>query len=240
MTWPGPSATRFVMFGTHPLFGDYVDAIHAAGGVLARVVRNVAEPDRPAGQRFEDRVAAYERWCAGQGYPHRVAIEWLDDYTPQADEQPVAGFRGPKLEGLITILHQRHGLRFPPLVHPSATVSPMARLEEGVFVGAATVVGPNARIGRFCYLNRGVSIGHDTVLDDHVIVGPSVAVASGVRCREGAILGIGATIIEQLTIGIESYVAAGAVVLKDVGDHRLVAGVPAVDKKAFHRPGRGG
>ncbi|MEO7931693.1 MAG: hypothetical protein ABIT76_00895 [Chthoniobacterales bacterium] len=223
----------FVLFGTHPLFGDYVDAIHSVGGILTRLVRNIEEPASPPGQRVEDRIARYEDWLQRQGLDHRVQVEWLSTFQPNSHETAVAGFRGPKLESLVRELQQRFDLHFPPLIHQTACVSPMAILEEGVFVGAGTIVAPHTRVGRFTYLNRGVTLGHDGEIGDYVIIGPSASLASGVHLQRGAIIGIGATVVEDLRIGTGSYVAAGAVVLKDVADHRLVAGVPAVDKKAF-------
>ena len=84
----------YVMFGVHPLFGEYVDAIHAAGGRLATVVLNVHEPERPQGQRFEDGLDRYHRWLERAGIDHRVDVQWLDEFTPNRTEIPVLGFRG--------------------------------------------------------------------------------------------------------------------------------------------------
>jgi len=221
----------FVMFGFHPLFGDYVDAIHAAGGFLSRVVLNVPLPDRPEGERFEDCLDRYRAWLKKNGSDQRTEVLWLRDYSPRPEEHPVLGFRGTKLLPLVDQLRSKYNLKFFPLVHPSATVSPMAELEEGVFVGAGSVVGPNARVGRFSLINRGATIGHNSVLDDCVVIGPSVSVASLVHLEVGCVLGIGSTVIEHVRIGKGSYVAAGAVVLKDVLPARLVAGVPATEKK---------
>jgi sugar O-acyltransferase (sialic acid O-acetyltransferase NeuD family) len=223
----------FVMFGTHPLFGDYADAIHACGGFVSRIVQNVPEPPRAAGQRLEDRLARYHAWLDQQKIRHRVQLVALEDFAPREDEAYLFGFRGPKLLPLRDHLKERFQLSFAPLVHPSAAVSPMAVLREGIFVGAGTVIAPHAEIGEFTLVNRGATIGHDGVIGSCVIIGPSAAIASSVRLERGAVVGIGATIIENLTVGEGSYVAAGAVALKDVPPHTMVAGVPAVEKKSL-------
>jgi sugar O-acyltransferase (sialic acid O-acetyltransferase NeuD family) len=223
------------MFGTHPLFGDYVDAIHACGGRLARVVRNREEPDRPPGDRFEDRLDRYQAWLRRQGDSHRVEVVALKDFVPADCETYLFGFRGPQLRPLRDLLRERFGLNFAPLVHPAASVSPMAVIGEGAFIGAGAVVAPHAAVGEFSFVNRGATIGHDSDVGPCVIIGPSAAIASRVRIEAGAIIGIGATVVERIEIGAESYVAAGAVVLKDVPAHVLVAGVPAVVKKPFSR-----
>jgi carbonic anhydrase/acetyltransferase-like protein (isoleucine patch superfamily) len=223
----------YVMFGVHPLFGDYVDAIHAMGGYLARVVLNVPEPERPVGERFQDGLERYHCWLQTMGISRPVEVLALDDYLPRPEERPLLGFRGTKTAPLVKLLRERHGLSFPPLVHPTAYISPMADLEEGVFVGAGATVAPNARIGSFSLINRSASIGHDSVVERGVVVGPAVRTASWVRLREGCVLGVGCTVIERVEVGAGSYVAAGAVVLKDVHPWRLVAGVPAVEKKTL-------
>lgn len=225
----------YVMFGTHPLFGDYADAIHAAGGILARVVTNTEEPPRPEGGRFADRLDRYHAWLDREHIAHRVEVVALDDFSPRDNERYVFGFRGPKLLPLRGLLTARFRLPFDPLVHSAAVISPMAVLEEGVFIGAGVVIAPNVKIGAFTFVNRGATIGHDSEIGTCTIIGPSAALASGVCLATGAVVGIGATILENLRIGEGSYVAGGAVVLKDVPARMLVAGVPAVEKKRIDR-----
>ena len=221
----------FVMFGVHPLLGDYVDAIHASGGYLSRVVLNVQEPERPPGASFREGLERYHQWRLSRGMPGRVEVLWLDDYQPKADEVPLLGFRGTKADPLIRILKEKYSVAFPPLIHPTAYISAMAAIREGVFVGANAVIAPNADIGDFSLINRGATIGHDAILERSVVVGPSASAASWVRLSEGCVLGIGCTVIERIRVGAGSYVAAGAVVIKDVPPGRLVAGVPAEIKK---------
>jgi sugar O-acyltransferase (sialic acid O-acetyltransferase NeuD family) len=227
--------TRYVMFGTHPMFGNYVDAIHSCGGILSRVVRNMEEPPRPPGERFEDRLERYHAWLDGQGIHHRVEVLPQEDFTPRDDEAFLFGFWGPKQLPLRDHLKRRFGLCFAPIIHASAYVSPMSRLGEGVVVGRGAIIGPNASIGDCTYVNSGAIIGHDCEVGSGVIIGAMAAIASRVRFACGVIVGIGATVLEDLTLGEESFIAAGAVVIKDVPAHVLVAGVPAVEKKPFFR-----
>jgi len=223
----------FVMFGVHPLFGEYVDAIHAAGGCLARVVLNVSEPDRPPGESFRESLARYHQWRVSRGITGQIEVLWIDEYQPRMDEIPVLGFRGVKANPLVKLLKEKHAMSFPPLIHPAAYVSPMATIGEGVFVGANATIASNAKIGAFTLINRSAAIGHDAVVEEYVVIGPSVSTASWVRLGEGCVLGIACTIIERINVGAGSYVAAGAVVIKDVPPGHLVAGVPAEVKRVI-------
>ena len=225
----------FVMFGVHPLFGDYVDAIHAAGGYLDRVVLNVPEPERPRGMNFEEGLDKYHRWRLNNGMAGKVDVIWLDDYRPKSEEHPLLGFRGVKADPLIRLLKEKHALTFPSLIHTTAYVSPMATIGEGAFIGANAVVASNADVGNFSLINRGATIGHDAIVESSVVVGPSANTASWVRLGEGCVLGIGCTVIEKIRIGVGAYVAAGAVVLNDVAPGCLVAGIPATVKRILQQ-----
>jgi UDP-2-acetamido-3-amino-2,3-dideoxy-glucuronate N-acetyltransferase len=118
----------------------------------------------------------------------------------------------------------------------------------GAQVGTACVLGQNvfiaggAIVGDHCKLQNNVSIYEGVVLADGVFVGPS-AVFTNVRTPraaidrsdafertlvgQGATIGANATIVCGVTIGEYAFVAAGAVVTRDVAAHALVAGVPA-------------
>lgn len=227
--------TEYVMFGTHPFFGDYVDAIHAAGGILTRVVQNMEEPPRPPGQRFADQLDRYQAWLSGRGSDHAVEVVPLDRFVPRDGERYLFGFRGLKLLPLRDRLLADFGLRFAPLVHPTAYVSPTASIGEGVFVGAGSTVGSDAAVGEFTLINRAAVIEHDCVIGPCANIGPAAAVASSVRIGPGAVLGIKSVVIEKLTLGAECYVAGGSVVIGPVPGGVLVAGVPAVEKRRLSR-----
>ena len=68
---------------------------------------------------------------------------------------------------------------------------------------------------------------HDDVLEDGVNVRPGAHLAGYVTCREDAFVGIGASVIHEVTIGGRAIVCAGAVVIRDAADDVTVMGCPA-------------
>ncbi len=118
----------------------------------------------------------------------------------------------------------------------------------GARVGANCVLGQNvfvasaAAIGDGCRIQNNVSIFDGVTLDADVFVGPS-AVFTNVRVpraaidrrrelamtrvEQGATIGANATIVCGVTIGAYAFVAAGAVVTRDVKPFTVVAGNPA-------------
>ena len=62
---------------------------------------------------------------------------------------------------------------------------------------------------------------------DHPLQEMYPARSSPVRIRSGAFIGVGAILPPGVTVGERSFVAAGAVVNRDVAPGSLVGGVPA-------------
>jgi acetyltransferase-like isoleucine patch superfamily enzyme len=120
-----------------------------------------------------------------------------------------------------------------PLVHPSALVSPTVDLPEGIIIRAGARVGADVRLGAYCALGTGCYVGHDTEIGEFADLSPGVHLASGGQVARGARLGIQSTVINDVKIGEEAQVAAGAVVIRDVEPLTLVAGVPAVLKRTL-------
>jgi UDP-2-acetamido-3-amino-2,3-dideoxy-glucuronate N-acetyltransferase len=117
-----------------------------------------------------------------------------------------------------------------------------ARVGKNVSLGQGTFIGNKVSIGDRCKIQNNVSIYDNVTLEEGVFCGPSM-VFTNVRnpramierkdeylktnVRRGASLGANCTIVCGLNIGEFAFVAAGAVVTRDVADFELVAGVPA-------------
>lgn len=120
---------------------------------------------------------------------------------------------------------------FANLIHPSAVILAGTTIGEGTVVSAGVLIASNTVIGRHVFLNRGVRVGHHTRVADFVTIQPGANVAGLIEIGEAAYVGMGAIIIERLKVGRGATIAAGAVVIRDVPEHTLVAGNPAVVKK---------
>lgn len=108
---------------------------------------------------------------------------------------------------------------------------------NGAFVEGGVTLGDNVTVKNNVLVFDGVTCEHD------VFLGPGVIFTNDLRprahqklgreaylptlVREGATLGAGTVVVCGVSIGRHSFVAAGAVVTRDVPAHAFVAGNPA-------------
>jgi UDP-2-acetamido-3-amino-2,3-dideoxy-glucuronate N-acetyltransferase len=117
---------------------------------------------------------------------------------------------------------------------------------QNVNVDAGTVIGNNVKI------QNNVSIYTGVTVEDDVFLGPSCVLTNVDNPRSqinrhslyektvikrGATVGANATIVCGVTVGRYAFVAAGAVVTRDVPDYALVMGNPARRKGWMSRHG---
>ena len=115
-------------------------------------------------------------------------------------------------------------------------------LGPGCNLGQNVVISPGVKLGKNVKVQNNVSIYTGVELEDDVFCGPSMVFTNVINPRshvnrrdeyqktlvkQGATLGANSTIVCGTTIGRYAFVAAGAVVTRDVPDYALVMGVPA-------------
>ena len=142
-------------------------------------------------------------------------------------------------------------------VGPGTHVWAFTHVLDGARIGADCNIGDHcyvesgAVVGDHVTVKNGTSLWAGVTLEDGVFVGPAVVFTNDRRPRSprlglaagryadasrwleptcvghGATLGAGAVLVAGVSVGAFAFVAAGAVVTRDVPPHALVAGNPA-------------
>lgn len=102
---------------------------------------------------------------------------------------------------------------------------------EGCVFSPFTTLTSNIRIGDHFHCNLHSYVEHDCRIGDFVTFAPAVCCNGNVTIGDGAYIGSNVVIRQGIRIGEGAVVGAGAVVVRDVPPHTVVAGNPAVPLK---------
>jgi UDP-3-O-[3-hydroxymyristoyl] glucosamine N-acyltransferase len=127
------------------------------------------------------------------------------------------------------------------IIGDQAQVRERSRIGAGSVVGRGSSVDFDAQVGDRVLIQTGVYVTGGSIVENDVFLGPGVVTTNdhsmgrhapgegllGPTFRRACRVGGGAVLVPGVVIGEEAFVAAGALVTRDVGDREVVMGVPA-------------
>ena len=139
------------------------------------------------------------------------------------------------------------------IIDSGAVIGAGSKIWHFAHISAGAVIGEKCIFGQNTFVADGVSVGQNvkaqnnvaiytgTTIEDDVFLGPSCVLTNVTNprsqvnrhslyertlIRRGATVGANATIVCGITLGRYCFIAAGAVVTKNVPDYALIQGVP--------------
>lgn len=181
---------------------------------------------------------------------HYDKIVFFDDYTLDKEQNgfPILGnidtieleYQNKSFDEIILALGYKHlkkkkelferfegKIPFGKIIHSTSWVDNSAIISTGCVIYPSCTIDAHAIIEQNTVLNLGCAIAHDTTIGKHCFLSPRVAVAGFVKVEDLCIIGINATIIDNINIAAETQIGAGSVVIKSIVEKGLYVGNPS-------------
>ncbi len=132
-------------------------------------------------------------------------------------------------------------IKIPTLIHPEVYIPSNTNIGKGVVILYGSFISCNVMIEDYVLIQSQCNICHDDWISEGCVVSGFVNMGGKVRVGKYTYLGLNAAIREKVSIGENSIIGMGAVVVSDIGDNVIAYGNPAkpitenVDKKVFRK-----
>lgn len=117
--------------------------------------------------------------------------------------------------------------RFLTIIHPSASVSKMSRLGQGVVVFQNTTITSNVTIGNHVMILPNSIISHDSIIGDYTCIAGGVCLSGNVTVGEACYIGTNSSVKEGISIENYSLIGMGSTVINHIPENSVVVGSPA-------------
>lgn len=123
---------------------------------------------------------------------------------------------------------KKYNIKTPSFIEKTANISPDAIIGNGVYILANATVMPFVKLDDYVMVSMSANIAHHSHLKKGTFVSTGVNFGASIVAEENTYVGIGATIMTGIhLLGKDCKIGAGAVVIRDVEENAVVAGIPA-------------
>lgn len=118
-------------------------------------------------------------------------------------------------------------IKWATLIDPDARLYKDSAVGEGSIICGGSILAINTKVHKHVIVNLNCTLGHDDIISDFCVVNPGVNVSGKALVNECVDLGTGVKVIQGLTVGKNTTIGAGAVVIKDLPENCTAVGAPA-------------
>lgn len=160
-----------------------------------------------------------------KGYP--PILSSVEDYEIEPNDYFICAIGDPFYRKKYIEIIEAKGGEFISCVNKYAYIAENVEIGKGVFIGPYCYIDANVCIGDYTCILTFCNIGHDSIIGQFCELEPYTAIAGNVQIGNGVTLHTRATVVPKLSIGDNSIVGAGSVVLRSVEPCKTVFGCPA-------------
>lgn len=150
----------------------------------------------------------------------------VTDWQPKENEDFALALGSPATKEKVAVMMKERGAHFPPIIHPTATLTPFSHYGEALVMFPYSKLSVNSTVGDFVtILSSG--IGHDVYVGDYSTVSGMCSILRNVTIGKRVFVAAGVSVAQDVRVGDDAYLGLGSVVLKDVPNGMKTFGNPA-------------
>lgn len=120
-----------------------------------------------------------------------------------------------------------NGFNTPNFIHKNTHIHSSVKIGKCVYILPGTNIMPYTSIGDFVLISMGVNIAHHTIVDNACFFSQGSNIGASIHFKNYVFCGIASTVMTGVkTVGVNSLIGAGAVIIRDVADGATVVGNP--------------
>lgn len=148
------------------------------------------------------------------------------DWEPKEDEEFVLALGSPLIKEKVARMMKERGAVFPPVIHPTVTITSFSRYGEGLVMFPYSKLSVNSSVGDFVtILSSGV--GHDVSVGDYSTISGMCSILRNVTIGRRVFIAAGVSVVQDVRVGDDAFLGLGSVILKDVPSGMKAYGNPA-------------
>lgn len=170
---------------------------------------------------IDDNISALDKF---ENYPPILGT--IQNYVPMHNDVFVSSIGGVARKKCMEEIIGRGG-EFIELIHKTVRIGTNAKLGNGNFIGAYTIIGPDTEIGDYNMIQSFSVIGHDARLGNWNRIDTHVTCVGGIRIENETTIHTSAVINHGVVVESNAHVGACSFVIKRVKAGTTVCGNPA-------------
>ena len=159
-----------------------------------------------------------------QDYP---VLGSIDEWRPKSNERFVVSIGAPNVRERIVKVLKARGAIFTSITHRTVILAQSSSVGEGVILSPNVVISDHAIISDHVSINISTSIGHDAFIGEFCNLSSHCDITGAVKINRGTFVGSSSVFIPSTTIGENSLIGAGSVVMNNIKAGAKVFGNPA-------------
>ena len=126
-----------------------------------------------------------------------------------------------------TIKRKFKKLKWATVISKDAIINNDVKINEGSAIMSGCIINTGTSIGKHCFINTSSSIDHDNKFEDFSSTGPGVKTGGNVIVNKNSYIGIGATVVHNISIGKNTVIGGNSYVNKNCSHNAVYFGIPA-------------